>query len=272
MVRGFSSEREDAGVRNIRLQSSLQRTLATIAIAWCMAPSQASADRITVDGETWNDVLVYKSSTMYYVKVPEEGVVFNVPMNDVSPSNVIIESDPYYRDELRKRYEDNAGRTRSSGSEAIGGSVFSENAAASPQSAAAETPSAAPNPLDQLETMLSNFGYIVTKPDGDFLATSGDGATTLRIPGGTPAGGIEYDSTVPEDQAASQMVAFNLLGGMAAQAGAAWVTPFLTQEVAPLLETGGTKEKSEGPIAVKANVDKADGNITVKITAKAPAG
>ena len=88
----------------------------------CMGPlwavlalcaSNVAADSIVYRGVLYEDVLIYKGSTSYYVKVPDEGRVFNVPNHEVNPSQVSMVHDPYYRDALKLRFEDAKKRLQS---------------------------------------------------------------------------------------------------------------------------------------------------------------
>lgn len=250
-------------------------------VAACLIQAAADADRITFDGQTWNDVLVYKSSTMYYVKVPEDGTIFNVPMDAVAPSSVEIVRDPWYRDELRKRFEQNAGPGSRSSSDGVGASVFnvseigtepeSEESVSSSEEAVPELESTegaarAAVTVNPVMSMLQNLQFTISNEDGNVVATSPDGATTILFVGGSPEGGVEYSSTVPEASIEVQKRTLGVLGNLAGQT-APWAPEFLQQEVAPLLDSGGSAEKSEGALSIAANVTKADGNVTVNITA-----
>lgn len=253
------------------IRANLRKSLIVAGALAFMPLAPASADRITYDGETWNDVLVYQSSSMYYVKVPEQGIIFNVPIDAVPPSNVIIERDPYYRDDLKKRFEENAVITRRSG-ETAGSSVFDVDDGAAPAAGGAEQAAQAgppEDPMTKIKSALGNLGFTFSDEGGDAVGKAPDGSTTIRFKGGSPAGGVDYKSTVPEAQAQAQVMAVNMLGAMAAQ-GAPWAQEFMQKEVAPLLQSGGSAEKSEGPLSIKADVTKAGGNITLHIVA-APA-
>ena len=65
----------------------------------------ALGDTITVDGKTYTDVLIYKSSGSYYIKIPTEGRVLNATFDKVDEASVEIVPDPYYRDELKQKYD-----------------------------------------------------------------------------------------------------------------------------------------------------------------------
>lgn len=71
--------------------------------ASCWVP--AWADSITIDGEHYRNVLVYKSRNMYYVQIPQEGRIVNAPLDEVDDATVEINDDPYYRDRLKSQYD-----------------------------------------------------------------------------------------------------------------------------------------------------------------------
>lgn len=256
--------------------------IVVVAAAW-VAAGASHGDRITFNGETWNDVLIYKSSTMYYVKVPQDGSIFNVPIDAVPPQNVEIVRDPWYRDELKQRFDQNAAAGSRPTTEGVGGSVFNvaeigggegsgEEAAVptegGPELEAMEAPATGtgPDPMAAVKTMLNAMQFQVSDQDGNLVATSPDGATTIVFVGGTADGGVEYTSTVPETNVQTQVAALGMLGRMSGQS-APWVPEFLEQEVAPLLQSGGSAEKAEGPLAITAEVTKSGGNVTLHITA-----
>jgi len=70
-----------------------------------MISGNSSGDSITVDGKTFTDVLIYKSPSKYYVKIPKTGKTMNVPLDSVSEDDVSINDDPYYRDKLKAMYQ-----------------------------------------------------------------------------------------------------------------------------------------------------------------------
>lgn len=78
-----------------------------------LCATNAAADSIVFRGVLYEDVLIYKGSSSYYVKIPDEGRVFNVPIDMVHSSQVRIVHDPYYRDELKRRFERSEKRVQS---------------------------------------------------------------------------------------------------------------------------------------------------------------
>ncbi len=67
----------------------------------------ATADTITIDGQRYENVLISKSAALYYVQLPDEGRTLSVAVDKVDPDSVTINEDPYYRDELKAKYERN---------------------------------------------------------------------------------------------------------------------------------------------------------------------
>lgn len=68
------------------------------------------ADEIVVEGIRYKDVLISKSSANYYVQIPWEGRTISAPLSEVDVSSVVIDKDPYYRDELKDLYEESKAR------------------------------------------------------------------------------------------------------------------------------------------------------------------
>lgn len=64
------------------------------------------ADTIIVGGKQYSNVLVYESSSYYYVKLPREGRSLSVRKSEVPSNQVEINEDPYYREQLRELYDD----------------------------------------------------------------------------------------------------------------------------------------------------------------------
>lgn len=79
------------------------------------AACMAQGDTITVNGQTYRDVLIRTSPNFYYVTLPDEGRVMTVERSQVDPSTVSIVEDQVYRDTLKARYDANrtAPKTRS---------------------------------------------------------------------------------------------------------------------------------------------------------------
>jgi hypothetical protein len=76
-----------------------------------MQTGTAFADQITVEGKTYQNVLIFKSSSRYYIRLPKEGRVISVPTTKVDESTVTIVDDPYYRDELMGLFDEALAQT-----------------------------------------------------------------------------------------------------------------------------------------------------------------
>lgn len=75
-------------------------------ILWLAAGHHAYSDSITVGDTTYVNVLVYSSSTSYYVRLPELGRTIRFSLDEVDAASVAIDADEFYRDELKYQYED----------------------------------------------------------------------------------------------------------------------------------------------------------------------
>lgn len=78
--------------------------LASLAVLAVSVP--CAADSISINGVLYEDVLVYRSSGVYYVKIPTEGRTISAPIAKVDESTLVVNDDPYYRDELKERYDE----------------------------------------------------------------------------------------------------------------------------------------------------------------------
>lgn len=150
-----------------------------------------AADSIVYKGVFYEDVLVYKGSTSYYVKIPDEGRVFNVPNSEVNPSQVTRILDPYYRDELKLRFEDSKKRVQSGEilRKRDSGSSFSLADSDSEQLSASDFLERRTNnpgmgiTLETVQTLLTSAGMTITKVAGITTATDSSGATTIKLYG-----------------------------------------------------------------------------------------
>lgn len=83
----------------------MRMSLCRLVIAASMAAGAATADSIAIDGRVYEDVLVYEGNSVYYVKIPDQGRVISAPKSDVSAASISINDDPYYRDQLKTRFD-----------------------------------------------------------------------------------------------------------------------------------------------------------------------
>ena len=81
------------------------------AVVLLLGPALAEADTIVIDGKKHENVLVNEGRTTYYVRIPNEGRIITVPASQVDKSQLEINEDPFYREELKARFE----RVRESG-------------------------------------------------------------------------------------------------------------------------------------------------------------
>jgi hypothetical protein len=63
----------------------------------------SAGDSIRVDGTLYEEVLIYKSSVLYHVRVPETAAMFTVPLDAVAEEDVSINPDREYRLKLREK-------------------------------------------------------------------------------------------------------------------------------------------------------------------------
>lgn len=70
----------------------------------------SQADEITIAGYEYKNVLITKTSSFYYVQLPEEGRTLSIPVSEVDASTVKMNKDPFYRTPLKEKYEVNRQR------------------------------------------------------------------------------------------------------------------------------------------------------------------
>lgn len=83
----------------------MRRVIAGIGI-FLVGAMVVEADTIIIKEKQYSDVLIYESSSYYYVKLPREGKSLSVRKSDVPENQVQINEDPYYREQLRDLFED----------------------------------------------------------------------------------------------------------------------------------------------------------------------
>jgi len=74
--------------------------IAAVALLFGVVCQGAGADTITIEGETYRDVYVRESASLYYVQIPAEGRVISVAKGDVAPEAVVVSDDEQSRREL----------------------------------------------------------------------------------------------------------------------------------------------------------------------------
>lgn len=151
-------------------------------IVLCLS-AVASADSITIDGRTYDDVLVYETSRSYYVCLPEEGRALRASQDEVDPSTVTIISDAMYRTKLQTKYQ----QTISGG--ASGDANRSRTAAARPGSATVIEGSAN-NARPRTQQSAATSGSSAPQPSA--TATGGLGISLAQLQGGVQGAGMQF--------------------------------------------------------------------------------
>ncbi|MEK7793899.1 MAG: hypothetical protein AAB353_05185 [Candidatus Hydrogenedentota bacterium] len=192
--------------------------LIVVTIGAALAALTGQADSITVNGTAYTDVLVYKGSGSYYVKIPAEGRVLHVPQSETDESTVVVNDDPYYRDGLQAKFEESKAKVDAG--EPVAKTTDSKFLAA----ASASTSAPAEGDVDitallgggggggggamaaqagALAKQLQNFGFKVEQSGGGFRATAPDGQSTISM---QPAGGGVQFSVSAIPQTAPQLM------------------------------------------------------------------
>jgi hypothetical protein len=262
----------------MRRRTAIALSLAALTLAPAAPP--AAADTITVEGKTYSDVLVYKSSSLYYVKIPNEGRTFSVPVEDVPENAVYIERDPYVRDALQEKYDKTEERQKeaawegdvsdptfavqagggSSGTVDTSGLLGGGGAAAAPEGAASLVPD-----RESFGRQLQNFGLTVENSGDTSTFRSPDGSTTIAVSGpGDFVSRIVVNAKVPQEQANAAMAQLMPLLGRVAP----WSTGFLGQNRAALLK-GGSAEKTQDGVAISINSTAEGPNLSFTVTVRA---
>lgn len=193
--------------------------LTAVTIGAALAAVMAGADSITVDGTAYTDVLVYRSSGSYYVKLPTEGRVLHLPQAKIDASTVLINDDPYYRDGLQAKFVEN--KAKLDAGEPVEKTTDSKFLAAAAESASAPAGGdvditallggggggggggAMAAQAGALAKQLQNFGFKVEQSGGGFRATAPDGQSTISM---QPAGGGVQFSVSATPQTAPQLM------------------------------------------------------------------
>lgn len=221
------------------------------ALALC-APNVA-ADSIVYRGVLYEDVLIYKGASSYYVKVPDEGRVFNVPNHEVNPSQVRMVYDPYYRDELKLRFEDakkrlQSGkilRKRDSGSSfSLADSGDDEFSASDLLERGGGKTSGLGVSLDTVQAMLTAAGMTIATVGGVVTATDASGRTTIMLYGFKESlSKIHFESKAPRTKRSVLLETLNQLQAMISTL-APWTGPWIQQNMMKLTNQGGRIEET----------------------------
>lgn len=234
----------------------------------------ANADQIRIGNQLYENVLVDKGATTYYVRIPNEGTIIIVPEREVDASTIKRNEDPFYREDLRERYE----QVRAdSGAENVGGRVFSGgladagggdvdiNSLLGGGGGGGNLQLGGPLPLmapQQLVAMTANFGINFQSAG----SVSGQPAQRASLPGG--AGTITIVG--PDDQ---------LLGLVIEAQGPEQALPGGLQQLGPLLgplgqpvqqalaeaQQSGSSSKTASNAKINVTWQASGGNATAKI-------
>ena len=237
-------------------------------LALC-APNVA-ADSIVYRGVLYEDVLIYKGSALYYVKVPDEGRVFNVPIHEVNPSQVGMVHDPYYRDELKLRFEDakkrlQSGevlRRRDSGSSFLLADSDDDEFSASDLLDSSSGPGLG-IPLDTVKALLTASGMTVARVAGIVTATDTSG-TTIKLYGAPDSlSKIDLKMDGKPRQKAKIQANFQLLQGMISTI-VPWAGPWLQSNM-EFFNRGGRAEETRDGRHIVFGVALENAKVTVEL-------
>lgn len=256
--------------------SSLCRSVTFVgaSIACALLAGLSFADKITLDGVTYKDVLVVESPTSYYIQLPKEGRILLAPKAKVDASTVEINKDPFYRDELKAEFDkakasgstekqptekpkfkiDTSARIDTGGSAGSISGGAGGGGGAGPSSGAAGLGSA----RSQLQSMLQ--GMMQAQGGGQFQdgpAKNGFPTVVLRTPDGfveligppDKLMGITMRATGPAAAMAQQIPQMGMLLTMAAPGAAAQLRPALGQ-----LASSGAVDTTAGGARLKATI------------------
>ena len=245
----------------------MRMSLCRVLVAATLATGAATADTIAIDGRVYENVLVYEGNSAYYVKIPDEGRVISAPKSDVSSSSISINNDPYYRDQLKARFD----RVRSGGQDAALAtpSAPSDPAFQAPDTiavAGAEsegvTVSAGGGPMgisrQDVESILQGSGF----QNQGGMWKSADGKVQVEIKGPDDnVNSVVASVTAPEAQIQQ---AFFQLGRVFASL-APWAPQWVLQNLEQLATTGAIQTAQDGR-AVAVQMQPQGQNLTVTAT------
>ena len=256
--------------------SSLYRSVTFVgaAIACALLTGLSYADKITVDGVRYKDVIVIESPTSYYTQLPKEGRILLAPKAKVDASTVEINRDPFYRDELKAQFDkakasgstekqptekptfkiDTSARIDTGGGAGSISGGAGGGGGAGPSSGAAGLGSS----RSQLQSMLQ--GMMQQQGGGQFQdgpVKNGFPTVILRTPEGfveligppDKLMGITMRATGPAAAMAQQIPQMGMLLTMAAPGAAAQLRPALGQ-----LASSGAVDTTAGGARLKATI------------------
>lgn len=236
-------------------------TLWIIAAGLSMAATVVRADDITISGYEYTNVLITKTSSLYYVQIPDEGRTLSIPVREVQATSVKINNDPFYRTPLKEKYDQN--RQRRADGEINDTDPAFRAAASAPTGANMSLDDlrggAAPGgggggglgvPRTQLEGLLGGIGFQVQ---------SGPTSATATQPNGTS---IELIGP-PESL---QGVVAKLSGPVAAVDGGAQQMRLFVMQVAP--QAVATYDEALNEAKANGSSMKSAGGVNISITRK----
>lgn len=243
-----------------------------------LCATDAAADSIVFRGVLYEDVLIYKGAASYYVKIPDEGRVFNVPVEEVHPSQVRMVHDPYYRDELKRRFEDSKKRIQSgeviqkrdsknSFSLTVSEDEFSTSdlpASESDLSASEEEDTGLGFTLEATQILLAAGGMTVSMAGDILTATTVEGDITVKLYGNPKyLSKLEVDASVAKAKKNQLKKNFKQMQLMVSGL-APWVGPWIKSNIG-LFESGGTKEETQDGRHVLFGVTLDDDRVALKL-------
>lgn len=226
----------------------------------------AAADSIVINGKQYSDVLIYKTSSTYYVKIPKEGRSISVSVDAVDGTSVTINDDPYYRDELKELYDnvksgeviepsdvpsDPAFRVQesSASSAPVDSSAFLGSSAAA---GGAGGKKGLGIPRQMLVGMLTGAGAQFSGSGNSMTGKMPDGTTFQLIGPAENLTTIKIISTFPEEQKASMQQSAGQIS-MLTGASAPWAGNWMQSNMQTLIE-GGTIKKTQDGITITISV------------------
>jgi hypothetical protein len=226
-------------------------------------------DTITVDGKTYNEVLIYKSSSKYYVKIPKTGKTMSVSIDEVASDAVEINDDPYYRDKLKAMYEF-AKKMGKSDTEEVDPTFKVVGSA--PQQGTVDTSSLFGGgggkgkglgvSQDQVKKALAQMQLTFTGSGNNITGKSADGSLNISIKG--PANNVtSVTGSITGNPAALQAKVLPL--GMFIGTTVPWAGPWLQQSFGQL-QSAGQISKTQGGITIKMGGSGTEQSVTINFS------
>jgi hypothetical protein len=248
-----------------------------VSISCCLAFAAftAGADSITIHGKQYNDVLIYKSRSTYYVKIPKEGHSTSIPVADVDETTVTINDDPYYRDQLKELYDsvksgqtmaqsdvpsDPAFRVQESSNEsaAVDASAFLGSQSVAAGSSGSKGLGI---PRQMLQGMLTGAGAQFSGTGNTVTGKMPDGTTFQLIGPAENLTTIKIKSSFPEAQKAQMQQSVAQIS-MLTGASAPWAAGWIQSNMQTLLNGGSiTKTQNGVNITIKVNYSGGQGTF-----------